>query len=86
MYKYIATEESVDVRHFEIVADRKLNEEEIIDAMCLPDIDVKGSCEEEHGIKVTYIRTECGDDSQVDYYLETLKHTMEILPGGKKCQ
>jgi hypothetical protein len=51
MYKYIATEHSVDVRHFEIVSNRELNEGEITDAMSLPDINVEGSSEEEQPIR-----------------------------------
>jgi hypothetical protein len=84
MYKYIATEHSVDVRHFEIVSNRELNEGEITDAMSLPDINVEGSSEEEQGVKVTYTHTEFGDDSQVDYYLESFKHTIALIEGGKK--
>jgi hypothetical protein len=51
--------------------------------MSLPDINVEGSSEEEHGVKVTYTHTEFGDDSQVNYYLESFKHTIELLKGGK---
>tara|TARA_R100001369_G_scaffold51185_1_gene77980 strand:+ start:491 stop:757 length:267 start_codon:yes stop_codon:yes gene_type:complete len=87
MYKYIATEHSVDVRHFEIVSSRELSEEEITDAMSLPDINVEGSCSiintAGKGVKVTYTHTEFGDDSHVDYYLESFKHTIELLEGGK---
>ena len=87
MYKYIATEHSVDVRHFEIVSNRELNEGEITDAMSLPDINVEGSCSiintADKGVKVTYTHTEFGDDSQVNYYLESFKHTIELLKGGK---
>lgn len=83
MYKYIATEHSLDVRYFEIVSNRELSEEEITDAMSLPDITVEGSTEEEQGVKVTYTHTDFGDDSQVNYYLESFKHTIELLKGGK---
>ena len=87
MYKYIATEHSVDVRHFEIVSNRELSEEEITHAMSLPDINVEGSSKisntADKGVKVTYTHTECGDDSQVNYYLESFKHTIELLKGGK---
>tara|TARA_R110000803_G_scaffold203813_1_gene269547 strand:- start:71 stop:328 length:258 start_codon:yes stop_codon:yes gene_type:complete len=82
-YKYIATEKSVDVRHFEILSDRKLTKDEVEDAMALPDIDKVGDSELENGIQSTYLRTEYGDDSHVIYYLESFAHTIKLIKGGK---
>jgi len=82
-YKYIATEKSVDVRHFEILSDRKLTKDEVEDAMALPDIDKVGNFELENGIQSTYLRTEYADDSYVNYYLESFAHTIRLIKGGK---
>ena len=82
-YKYIATEESLDVRHFEILSDKKLTKEEIEDAMALPDIDTITNSELENGIKSTYVRTEYADTSYVNYYLESFAHTIRLIKGGK---
>jgi len=82
-YKYIATERSVDVRTFEILSDKKLNEEAIEDAMALPDIDKVGDIETEEGIQATYLGTEYADDSKVKYYLESFAHNLKLIRGGK---
>tara|TARA_R100001377_G_scaffold66734_1_gene42034 strand:+ start:1061 stop:1318 length:258 start_codon:yes stop_codon:yes gene_type:complete len=82
-YKYIAKEQSVDERYFEIFSDKKLSEEEIEDALALPDIDKVGNFETEGSVKVTYLHTEYGDDSKVDYYIESIEHNLVLLEGGK---
>jgi hypothetical protein len=66
IYEYEATEQSVDVRNFSIVSDRKLTESEILDAICLPNISKVGDCITDDGITVTYLWTDYGDDAQFD--------------------
>ena len=82
-YKYIATERSMDVRSFEILSDKKLNEEAIEDAMALPDIDKVGDIETEEGIQATYLGTEYAEDSQVEYCLESFTHNLKLIKGGR---
>tara|TARA_R110000772_G_scaffold130266_1_gene238566 strand:- start:495 stop:770 length:276 start_codon:yes stop_codon:yes gene_type:complete len=82
-YKYIATEKSLDIRHFEILSDKKLTQEEIEDAMACPDIDNVGDTKLENGVQATYLRTEYADDSHVNYYLESFEHTIRLIEGGK---
>ena len=67
-YEYEVTEQSVDVRNFSIVSDRKLTEGELALAICLPSITKEGDCENDNGIEVTYLGTDYGDDSQCDFY------------------
>ena len=82
-YKYIATERSVDVRHFEILSDKKLSEEAIEDAMALPDIDKVGDVEIEEGIQSTYLGTEYANGSTVKYDLESVAHNLKLIRGGR---
>jgi len=82
-YKYIVTEESLDVRHFEILSDKKLDEEEILDALCLPNITKEGNVVTQGGIKSTFLRTEFGDDSEVKAELQSFKHVIKLIHGGK---
>ena len=83
-YKYITTEKSRDVRHFKILSDRKLDENEIEDILALPDIDKKGDTEKFEGGEITYVYTEYGDDdSQINYYLESFANTIKLIKGGK---
>tara|TARA_R110000796_G_scaffold111306_4_gene222799 strand:- start:53 stop:295 length:243 start_codon:yes stop_codon:yes gene_type:complete len=63
-YEYEATEQSVDVRNFSIVSDRKLTWDELNQAICMPNITKEGSCETDDGITVTYLYTDFGDDSE----------------------
>ncbi len=82
-YKYIATEQSMDVRHFEILSDKKLNEDAIEDAMALPDIDKVGDVEIEKGVQSTYLGTEYANGSTVKYYLESVVHNLKLIKGGR---
>ena len=76
-YKYFVTEQTVDVRHFEIETDKPLQDDPynyIIDTICMVSIIKKG--DEETGrtvdgvnFKVTYEGTDYGDDGQVDWDL-----------------
>jgi len=66
IYEYEATEQSVDVRNFSIVSDRKLTWGEILDAICLPNISKEGDGITDDGITVTYLWTDYGDDAQFD--------------------
>jgi|TARA_R110000787_G_scaffold26369_2_gene73834 hypothetical protein len=83
-YKYIATEQSLDVRHFEIFSDKKLEETQIEDALCLPDICKEGDVKTKEGVQVTFKRTEHGDDSYVKFYQESFKHTIQVIKGGQR--
>jgi len=84
-YKYKITEESVDIRHFEILSDKLLEEEEILNAMCLVDIGKEGDVklDTDSAIQTTYQYTEYGDDSEVNYHREVEKPVLKILDGGK---
>ena len=66
IYEYEATAQSVDVRNFSIVSDRKLTWGEILDAICLPNISKEGDCEKDGGITSTFKWTDFGDDSQME--------------------
>jgi len=66
-YEYEVTEQTVDVRNFSVVSDRKLTEGELNEAICLPSITKEGDCESDNGITVTYLYTDYGDDSQCDF-------------------
>jgi hypothetical protein len=69
-YTYEVEEYSQDSRHYEIVSDVKLSEEEITDIYCEVDL-VDGYTNQwkmvdKGNVKVTFIGTEYGDDSQVN--------------------
>lgn len=66
IYEYEATEQSVDIRNFSIVSDRKLTYDELNEAICMPSITKVGDCETDDGITVTYLWTDYGDDAQFD--------------------
>ena len=66
IYEYEATEQSVDIRNFKIVSDRKLTWDELNEAICMPSITKEGDCETDDGITVTYLCTDYGDDSEFD--------------------
>ena len=53
-YVYEVSEQSTDTRYFEIVSDKKLTEEEINNAICLPNISKEGDCEKDGGITSTF--------------------------------
>ena len=65
-YVYEVSEQSTDMRYFEIVSDKKLTESEILDAICLPNISKEGDCEKDGGITSTFKWTDFGDDSQME--------------------
>ena len=67
-YIYEVEERSVDVRKFSIVSDRKLTEEEVKEAIHLPDISHAGSSAKEDGITATFLWTYYGNDSEIDVY------------------
>ena len=66
IYEYEATEQSVDVRNFSIVSDRKLTWDELNEAICMPNITKVGDDITDDGITVTYLWTDYGDDAQFD--------------------
>jgi len=65
-YIYEVAEQSIDVRKFEIVSERKLTYDEVQDAICLPDIRKEGHAETDNGITATYLWTNYGDDAEID--------------------
>jgi len=65
-YTYEVSEQSTDVRYFEIVSDKKLTEEEINNAICLPNISREGDCVKEGGITSTFKWTDFGEDSDME--------------------
>ena len=85
-HTYHATEYSQDVRNFEIISDVELTEEDIHDALVLPDITTEGDVVTEGGLQVTFIGTDYGDDSQVEFYLEKPEHTMKLIEGGADAE
>lgn len=69
-FTYKIEEYSQDSRHYEIVSDVKLSEEEITDIYCEVDL-VDGytnqwNIVDKGNVKVTFVGTEYGDDSQVN--------------------
>ena len=46
-FVYEVNERSIDVRYFEIVSDKKLSHNEVIEAICLPDISKEGDSKKE---------------------------------------
>tara|TARA_R100001126_G_scaffold49304_1_gene27888 strand:+ start:328 stop:588 length:261 start_codon:yes stop_codon:yes gene_type:complete len=74
-YKYFVTEQTVDVRHFEIETDKPFTDDEymaIVEAICEVDVTTKGDqstgkSDDEVDYKVTYVGTDYGDDAQVDW-------------------
>ena len=76
-YIYKVTEESVDVRNFEIETDKPFTDDEymaIVEAICEVDVTTQGDqstgkSDDEVDYKVTYVGTDYGDDAQVDWDL-----------------
>ena len=74
-YIYNVTEQSVDVRNFTIETDKPLQDDcgdDVLEAICMVSITKKGDEETgttEDGVnyKVTYVDTDYGDDSQMDW-------------------
>jgi hypothetical protein len=72
-YKYRITETSEDTRYYTIESKQPLTEEEVQD--CLGNVnitDTKNSYENE-GIKITFLRTEFGDNTELDIEGSELK-------------
>ena len=65
-YVYQVNERSIDVRYFEIVSDKKLTHNEVIEAMCLPDISKEGDSKKEGGITSTFMWTDFGEIEDVE--------------------
>ena len=76
-YIYNVTEQSVDVRNFTIETDKPLQDDcgdDVLEAICTVSITKKGDEETgttEDGVnyKVTYVDTDYGDDSQMDWHM-----------------
>ena len=74
---YQVTEQSVDVRNFTIETDKPLQDDcgdDVLEAICTVSITKKGDEETgttEDGVnyKVTYVDTDYGDDSQMDWHM-----------------
>ena len=67
-YIYEVEEQSIDIRKFEIVSDRKLTYDEVQEATFLPNIERAGSCGTNNGITATYLWTDYGDNAEMDCY------------------
>jgi len=70
-YYYRVTEQSTDIRNFDVVSDRKLDEQELLEAICLPDITKEGDSETSFGITTTYLYTDYGENS--NHEIEEIK-------------
>ena len=74
-YIYNVTEQTVDIRNFEIETDKPLQDDchdDILDAICMVSITKEGDTETgttDDGVnyKVTYVDTDYGDDAQLDW-------------------
>ena len=76
-YIYNVTEQTVDVSNFTIETDKPLQDDpynDIVDTICMVSITKEG--DEETGTtddgvnyKVTYVDTDYGDDSQMDWHM-----------------
>ena len=64
-YVYKVSEHCIDVRYFEIVSNKKLSHNEVIDAICLPDISKEGDAKKEGGITSTFMWTDFGETTDV---------------------
>tara|TARA_R100001463_G_C3430221_1_gene211327 strand:+ start:89 stop:349 length:261 start_codon:yes stop_codon:yes gene_type:complete len=82
-YIYHVTEQSVDVRNFEIETDKPFTDNDddgqgyILDAICEVSITKEGDTETgttDDGVnyKVTYVDTDYGGDSQTEWDMSTL--------------
>ena len=76
-YIYEVEEQSVDIRKFEIVSDRKLTYNEVMHSICMPDISKTGDCKTDNGITATYLWTDFGEDGQIIIEGEELKEDNE---------
>ena len=65
-YTYKFSEQSVDVRYWEVQSEKKLTEEEMLDLGFSTDVENEGSVYTEDGVKATFIGTEYGDDGQIE--------------------
>ena len=64
-YTYKFSEQSVDVRHWEVQSNKKLTEEEMLDLGFSTDLRNEGSVYTDENVKATFIGTEFGDDAQI---------------------
>tara|TARA_R110002012_G_scaffold232307_2_gene405080 strand:- start:168 stop:530 length:363 start_codon:yes stop_codon:yes gene_type:complete len=64
-YTYKFSEQSVDVRYWEVQSDKKLTEEEMLEFGFSTDLTKEGSVHIEENVKATFIGTEFGDDGQI---------------------
>ena len=75
---YKVSEQSVDVRNFTIETDKKLQDDchdDILEAICMVSITEEGDQETgttDNGVnyKVTYVGTDYGDNSEMDWEYE----------------
>ena len=65
-YTYKFSEQSVDVRYWEVQSNKKLTEEEMLEFGFSTDLRNEGSVYTEDGVKATFIGTEYGDDGQIE--------------------
>ena len=65
-YVYEVSDRSSDVRYFQIVSDKKLTEEEIANAICLPDLRKEWDCVKEGGITSTFKYSDFGDNPEME--------------------
>ena len=79
---YKVSEQSVDVRNFTIETDKKLQDDchdDILDAICMVSITEEGDEETgttDNGVnyKVTYVGTDYGDNSEMDWEYEEVSN------------
>jgi len=64
-YTYEVSEQSTDTRYYEIVSDKKLTEEEVREAICLP-FSREGDCVKSGGITATFKWTSLGEDFEME--------------------
>ena len=79
-YIYNVTEQTLDIRNFEIETDKPLQDDchdDIVGAICMVSIAKEGDTETgttDDGVnyKVTYVDTDYGDNAQIDWEKFTL--------------
>jgi len=64
-YTYKFSEQSVDVRYWEVQSNKKLTEEEMLEFGFSTDLRNEGSVYTEDDVKATFIGTDYGDDGQI---------------------
>ena len=81
-HRYTVSEQSVDVRNFTIEADKPLQgdcHDDILEAICMVSITEEGDEETgttDNGVnyKVTYVGTDYGDNSEMDWEYEEVSN------------